>query len=174
MIEKLEETANYLSRYAEKPIEWGIILGTGLGDLAGEIDVRHRVPYSEIPNFPVSTVEGHSGELVFGYLAGKYQKLYVIQNGFPAPHAILNAKLNVLAASLALHLCRGSIQIDHAVWRLHGKDTSYLNVNSYVHLFQLSDCANSFPGISSKAAERFDKDQMDLPSPAASQDLPIA
>ena len=52
------------------------------------------------------------------------QKLYVIQNGFPAPHAILNAKLNVLAASLALHLCRGSIQIDHAVWRLHGKDTS--------------------------------------------------
>lgn len=72
MIEKLKETANYLSRYAEKPIEWGIILGTGLGDLAGEIDVRHRVPYSEIPNFPVSTVEGHSGELVFGYLAGKY------------------------------------------------------------------------------------------------------
>ncbi len=72
MLEKLKETAEFLGRYAEQPIEWAVILGTGLGDLVTEIDVRHRIPYSQIPHFPVSTVEGHSGEMIFGYLGGKY------------------------------------------------------------------------------------------------------
>jgi purine-nucleoside phosphorylase len=48
----------------------GIILGTGLGILAEKIEGKLAVPYSEIPHFPVSTVEGHAGELVFGKLAG--------------------------------------------------------------------------------------------------------
>ena len=72
MLEKLNETAEFLGRYADQPIEWAVILGTGLGDLVTEIDVRHRIPYSQIPHFPVSTVEGHSGEMIFGYLGGKY------------------------------------------------------------------------------------------------------
>lgn len=72
MLEKLKETAEFLGHYAEQPIEWAVILGTGLGDLVTEIDVRHRIPYSQIPHFPVSTVEGHSGEMIFGYLGGKY------------------------------------------------------------------------------------------------------
>lgn len=72
MLEKLKETAEFLGRYADQPIEWAVILGTGLGDLVTEIDVRYRIPYSQIPHFPVSTVEGHSGEMIFGYLGGKY------------------------------------------------------------------------------------------------------
>ena len=72
MLENLKETAEFLGRYADQPIEWAVILGTGLGDLVTEIDVRHRIPYSQIPHFPVSTVEGHSGEMIFGYLGGKY------------------------------------------------------------------------------------------------------
>jgi len=48
-----------------------IILGTGLGELAREITEREEIPYSEIPNFPVSTVEGHSGKLIVGKLGGK-------------------------------------------------------------------------------------------------------
>ena len=72
MLEKLKETDEFLGRYADQPIEWAVILGTGLGDLVTEIDVRHRIPYSQIPHFPVSTVEGHSGEMIFGYLGGKY------------------------------------------------------------------------------------------------------
>lgn len=48
-----------------------IILGTGLGQLASEIDVTLSIPYNEIPNFPVSTVEGHDGRLIFGKLGGK-------------------------------------------------------------------------------------------------------
>ena len=47
-----------------------IILGTGLGQLASEITDKQEVPYSEIPNFPVSTVEGHKGKLIFGKLGG--------------------------------------------------------------------------------------------------------
>lgn len=49
----------------------GIILGTGLGGLVKEIKVAHKIPYSEIPNFPVSTVEGHQGQLILGELNGK-------------------------------------------------------------------------------------------------------
>jgi len=47
-----------------------IILGTGLGQLASEITDKKEIPYAEIPNFPVSTVEGHSGKLIFGKLGG--------------------------------------------------------------------------------------------------------
>lgn len=48
-----------------------IVLGTGLGQLASEIDVTLEIPYKEIPDFPVSTVEGHDGRLIFGKLGGK-------------------------------------------------------------------------------------------------------
>src|SRR4051812_8233196 len=49
----------------------GIILGTGLGGLVEEIKVAYSIPYNEIPNFPVSTVGGHCGQLIFGELGGK-------------------------------------------------------------------------------------------------------
>lgn len=48
-----------------------IVLGTGLGKLAAEITDAYSIPYQEIPNFPVSTVEGHSGRLIFGKLGNK-------------------------------------------------------------------------------------------------------
>lgn len=48
--------------------ETAIILGTGLGSLVHEITEAYEICYSEIPNFPVSTVEGHSGKLIFGKL----------------------------------------------------------------------------------------------------------
>ena len=51
--------------------ETAIILGTGLGSLANEITEKYEIKYSDIPNFPVSTVEGHSGKLIFGKLGNK-------------------------------------------------------------------------------------------------------
>ena len=51
--------------------ETAIILGSGLGHLADEIEVESEIAYSEIPNMPISTVEGHSGKLLFGKLGGK-------------------------------------------------------------------------------------------------------
>lgn len=71
MLEQIKETAEYLrDRTGAKP-QVGIILGTGLGALVNEIAIDHVVPYEEIPHFPVSTVEGHSGKLIFGTLGGK-------------------------------------------------------------------------------------------------------
>ncbi len=71
MLIKIKETVAYLeSRVSIKP-EIGIILGTGLGGLVNEIDVHQTIPYESIPNFPVSTVQGHQGQLIFGTMSGK-------------------------------------------------------------------------------------------------------
>lgn len=72
MIEQIEATAAYIrSKVGEMP-DTAVILGTGLGDLVNKIEITSQLDYKEIPNFPVSTVEGHSGKLIFGNLAGKY------------------------------------------------------------------------------------------------------
>lgn len=71
MYAKIQETANWLKGKISSKPETAIVLGTGLGKLADEIDVIDRIPYSEIPNFPISTVEGHSGCLLVGKLGGK-------------------------------------------------------------------------------------------------------
>jgi purine-nucleoside phosphorylase len=71
MLDKINETADYLKQRTGASPSVGIILGTGLGGLVKEIEVEHEVPYEEIPNFPVSTVEGHSGKLIFGKLGSK-------------------------------------------------------------------------------------------------------
>lgn len=71
MYEKIQETASWLKKRMKTSPETAIILGTGLGQLASEITDTYEFPYSEIPNMPVSTVEGHSGKLIFGKLGGK-------------------------------------------------------------------------------------------------------
>ncbi len=71
MLEKIKETASYLRNKMHTSPETAIILGTGLGSLVNEITEKYEIPYEEIPNFPVSTVEGHSGKLIFGKLGQK-------------------------------------------------------------------------------------------------------
>ncbi len=71
MIEKIKETADFLKTKISNQPEIAIILGSGLGGLGNKIGNALKIKYSDIPNFPVSTVEGHSGQLVFGKLAGK-------------------------------------------------------------------------------------------------------
>lgn len=68
MQEKINQTLQYITSRTKTRPTTGIILGTGLGGLIDHIQVNTRIPYSEIPNFPVSTVEGHSGNLIFGKL----------------------------------------------------------------------------------------------------------
>ena len=70
-IEQLNETAAIIKKYYAKAPEVGIVLGSGLGNLGKEIEVECEIPYEDIPHFPVSTVEGHSGKLIFGKLSGK-------------------------------------------------------------------------------------------------------
>lgn len=71
MLEKIKATASFIEERIGARPETGIILGTGLGGLVKEIEIIESIPYSEIPNFPVSTVEGHAGRLIYGKLGSK-------------------------------------------------------------------------------------------------------
>ena len=71
MYKKIQETASWLKERMTTSPKTAIILGTGLGQLASEITDSYEFSYQDIPNFPVSTVEGHSGKLIFGKLGGK-------------------------------------------------------------------------------------------------------
>ena len=71
MLERIQETADFLRSKMHTQPETAIILGTGLGSLVNEITDKYEIGYETIPNFPVSTVEGHSGKLIFGKLGNK-------------------------------------------------------------------------------------------------------
>lgn len=72
MLELIDQTAAYIRSEVHELPKLAIILGTGLGDLVNHMAVTKEIDYHDIPNFPVSTVEGHSGKLIFGTLGGKY------------------------------------------------------------------------------------------------------
>jgi purine-nucleoside phosphorylase len=80
MLDSIKETTLYLKNETGFHPEAGIILGTGLGGLVKDIDILHSIDYEKIPNFPVSTVEGHRGRLIFGNLSGK--KVVAMQGRF--------------------------------------------------------------------------------------------
>src|SRR5690554_7487696 len=80
MLKTIKQTADYLKGKIGEIPNTAIILGTGLGELANEIEEKNEILYTEIPNFPVSTVEGHSGKLIIGTLGGK--KVLAMQGRF--------------------------------------------------------------------------------------------
>lgn len=71
LIEMINETLEVIRKKTDKNYEVGIILGTGLGGLVKDISVEHEIDYSELPHFPLSTVESHQGKLIFGKIGGK-------------------------------------------------------------------------------------------------------
>ena len=71
MLQKIQETAAFIRGKMKTSPETAIILGTGLGSLVNEITDKYEIEYKDIPNFPLSTVEGHSGKLIFGKLGDK-------------------------------------------------------------------------------------------------------
>ena len=70
-LERIAESVSFLKGKGIANPQVGIVLGTGLGNLAKEIKVELEIPYEQIPNFPLSTVESHSGKLLYGVLGGK-------------------------------------------------------------------------------------------------------
>jgi purine-nucleoside phosphorylase len=80
MLEKINHTASYIRQQTNFQPDFGIVLGSGLGGLVKEISIEHSLDYSSIPNFPVSTVKGHSSKLIFGTLGGK--KVMALQGRF--------------------------------------------------------------------------------------------
>jgi purine-nucleoside phosphorylase len=71
MLNHIQEAVDFIQSKTQVKPEFGIILGTGLGGLVKEIEIIDEIPYEQIPNFPVSTVESHKGRLIFGVLGGK-------------------------------------------------------------------------------------------------------
>ena len=71
LLTKIRETVAYIqSVYSETPAA-GVVLGSGLGNFTAELEIEKEINYQDIPHFPVSTVEGHTGRLVFGKLGDK-------------------------------------------------------------------------------------------------------
>jgi len=69
-MKKIQETGHFLASKMKNNPKIGIILGSGLGTLVQHLDIENEIPYHEIPNFPVSTVKGHRGSLIFGKMNG--------------------------------------------------------------------------------------------------------
>jgi purine-nucleoside phosphorylase len=80
MWEKVQETVSYIQSIINFKPEFGVVLGSGLGSFTDEMQVDFTLPYTELPNFPISTVEGHKGALVFGTLQDK--KVVAMQGRF--------------------------------------------------------------------------------------------
>jgi purine-nucleoside phosphorylase len=70
-IEQLHQTTSFIRQQYDTAPSVGIVLGSGLGNFTGEMKVEKEISYSDVPHFPVSTVEGHSGKLIFGEMGGK-------------------------------------------------------------------------------------------------------
>lgn len=71
LISNINETLEVIRKHTNKNYPIGIILGTGLGGLVKDIDVKHQIDYEDLPHFPISTVESHHGKLIFGTINGK-------------------------------------------------------------------------------------------------------
>ncbi len=121
MLEKIQETAKYLKKKTNFSPEFGIILGTGLGSLVDEIDIQHSISYENIPNFPVSTVEGHSGRLIFGKLGGKsvlaMQGRFHFYEGYPMNKVTLPVRvMKILGVKkLIVSNARGGVNPDFEI-----------------------------------------------------------
>lgn len=80
MLKRIKSTSSYIKSKINFDPEFGIILGSGLGSLADCIEVVGAIDYKDIPDFPVSTIEGHKGRMIFGYLGEK--KVVAMQGRF--------------------------------------------------------------------------------------------
>ena len=98
MYEKIQETVDYLINKGYKSPLFGIVMGTGLGNLSTIIRDQIIIPYTEIPNFPFSTFAGHSGNLIYGAIGDK--KVVALQGRFQISHAVRQRRRARLSASL--------------------------------------------------------------------------
>lgn len=80
LLNKIKETLDVIRKTARGDYPVGIVLGTGLGGLVKEIETEHEIDYSDLPHFPLSTVESHKGRLIFGTVNGK--KVVAMQGRF--------------------------------------------------------------------------------------------
>ena len=110
MLGKIKDSAAYISRFLEgEKYRIGIILGTGLGELGKSIEIKHTIPYAGIPHFPVSTVQGHKGNLLIGKFGGKnviaMQGRFHFYEGYPMQEVTFPIRV-LHEVSLRFQCCR--------------------------------------------------------------------
>lgn len=97
MLQVIKDSSKFIKDKTNFNAEIGIILGTGLGGVVSEIEIAHCIPYEDIPHFPISTVEGHSGRLIFGKLGGKnvvaMQGRFHFYEGYPLEKVTLPVRV---------------------------------------------------------------------------------
>lgn len=121
LMHQLEQTAQFIQSKIQASANTAIILGSGLGNLATQIKVDFEIPYTQIPNFPVSTVEGHKGRLILGTLNEK--QVWVMEGRFhfyegyaPEQVAFPVRVLKLLGVqNLILSNAAGGVNADYAV-----------------------------------------------------------
>ncbi len=116
--QQLLETINFLQAEGITNPEIGIVLGTGLGKLVNEISIEKEIPYSNIPNFPVATVEFHSGKLIYGELSGK--------------------KVLVMAGRFHLYEGYNAWEVTYGIRTLHGLGIKNLLISNAAGAINLS------------------------------------
>ena len=96
-LDKINESVEYIEALIKNKPKIGLILGSGLGDLADSIEDSIIIPYNSIPNFPISTVEGHKGQLVVGKLGGKeviaMQGRFHFYEGYPLKDVVFPVRV---------------------------------------------------------------------------------
>ena len=89
LVEKINESLKVIRKNSNAEYKIGIVLGTGLGGLVSEIEIEHEINYEEIPHFPLSTVESHSGRLILGKIGNIIPRPVVTSNDTDARKNIL-------------------------------------------------------------------------------------
>lgn len=135
MLEQIEFTTKSIRERTSNFIPTvGIILGTGLGGLVKEISVEFTLPYNEIPNFAISTVEGHSGKLIFGELGGKkvvaMQGRFHFYEGYSIQEIVFPVRIMKAlgARSLLVSNASGGVNPDYRVGEI-------MLINDHINLF---------------------------------------
>ncbi len=160
-LELINETANYIKTKVAKLPKTAIVLGTGLGELVNHIDIQVSIPYDEIPNFPVSTVEGHKGRLIFGNLGSKYimamQGRFHFYEGYEMKEVTFPVRvMNALGVkTLFVSNAAGGMNPDFKIGDL-------MIINDHINLFpehplrghNYSELGPRFPGMGHPYSER--------------------
>jgi purine-nucleoside phosphorylase len=131
---EIEIAANYIRKQIDYQPEVGIILGTGLGALVDDIEVEKVIRYKDIPHFPVSTVETHSGKLIFGKLSGK--KVVVMQGrfhyyeGYSMQQIAMPVRVMKLLGIKYLFISNAAGGLNHSL-----KISDIMIINDHINLF---------------------------------------
>ncbi len=130
----IQAATKYIQTQIDFAPEIGIILGTGLGALVDDIEVAHIISYKDIPHFPISTVETHSGKLILGSLSGKkviaMQGRFHYYEGYTMQQVVMPVRVMKLLGIESLFISNAAGGLNHSL-----KISDVMVINDHINLF---------------------------------------